>query len=337
MKDILKKISLVLSLILLTISCSKNEASENSGKAQNGNPKKVAVILKATDSEFWQSMAEGAKKYVEHNPNTVEITIYGPPTEADIAQLVSILENVVSQKPDGILIAPPNADSIVAAVNEATAMNIPIVTADNSINTKVTSHIATDNIAGGAAVADALVAAIKAKGQEIKGRVAIIAPDVFEVIDNRIKGFNDRIAEIAPNITVLKPRYCDNDIAKSLNISQDILLSTKDLIGFYGANNHSADGIAKALRETKKYDVISAAAYDSDPEEVSALENGIINALIVQDPWALGYKGMEFVMKAINKEDVPEYFNPGVTTITKENMNEEKMKSMLNPKLRKEY
>lgn len=330
-KKLIKILLLSLVCFIVALACSKKEGSSESGA------KKVAVILKATDSEFWQSMATGARKYVEDNQGKVDITVYGPPTEAQIAELVAILENVVSQKPDGILIAPPNADSIVAAVNEAMGMGIPVVTADNSIKTKVSAHLATDNIVGGSAVADALVAAMKEKNQTLKGTVAIIAPDVFEVIEKRVKGFVDRMAVIAPDVKMLGPRYCDNDIAKALNISQDIILSTQDLIGFYGANNHSADGVARALRETKKFDKLSAAAYDSDPEEVQALADGVLNALIVQDPWALGYKGLEFVMKVINKEEVPEYFNPGVTTITSKNMNEPKMKAMLDSKFRTEY
>ncbi|GHU83278.1 ABC transporter substrate-binding protein [Spirochaetia bacterium] len=319
----------------LFASCSGKGESAPAAAAESGK-KQVAVILKATDSEFWQSMALGAKKYTESHPD-VEVTIYGPPTEAQIAELVAILENVVSKKPAGILVAPPNADSIVAAVNEAMALGIPVVTADNSITTKVTAHIATDNIVGGAAVADGLVAAIQAKGQALKGSVAIIGPDVFEVIENRIKGFVDRLAIIAPDIKLLPTRYCDNDIAKALNIAQDIMLSTPDLIGFYGANNHSADGIARALRETGKHSVISAAGYDSDPEEVAALADSVFNALIVQDPWALGYKGVEFIMASINGESVPEYFNPGVAVVTSGNMNEPKMKAILDPKLRLEY
>lgn len=322
----------LVSLIVLIsfLACGQGASSQKDAK-------KVAVILKATDSEFWQSMAEGARKYVEHNPGKVEVTIYGPPTEADIAQLVSILENVVSQKPDGILVAPPNADSIVAAVNDARNLGIPVVTADNSINTEVNAHIATDNIEGGASVANALVDYMNSQNKPLSGSIAIVAPDVFEVIDKRITGFVDRMKVIAPQMKILPPRYCDNDIAKSLNISQDIILSQKDLVAFYGANNHSADGVARALRETGKYGEIFAVAYDSDPEEVQALSDGILNALIVQDPWALGYKGVEFVLASINNESVPEYFNPGVFVVTKENMQEEKMKAVLDPKLRNEY
>lgn len=332
MKKLLFSLLLIVSLI---ISCSGNKDASSS--SSNPNAKKIAVILKATDSEFWQSMAEGAKKYMEHNPDKVEISIYGPPTEAHIADLVAILENVVSQKPDGILVAPPNADSIVAAVNDAKSLNIPVVTADNSINTEVNAHIATDNLVGGASVADALVAHMKAQNKPLKGTIAVIAPDVFEVIEKRVKGFTDRMKVIAPEMKILDPRYCDNDIAKSLNISQDLILSQNDLVAFYGANNHSADGIARALRETGKEGQIFAVAYDSDPEEIQALEDGVLNALIVQDPWALGYKGVEFLMSTINGEEVPEYFNPGVFVVTKENMTEEKMKAILDPKLRNQY
>jgi ribose transport system substrate-binding protein len=266
----------------------------------------------------------------------VELTFYGAPTEAHIVEFTAIMEDVISKKPDAIVATPPNADSIVAAANNAASLGIPVITCDNKITTKIAAHIATDNIVGGAAVADAFVAALKEKGKELKGTVAIIGPEVFEVIDNRIKGFTTRLGEIAPDITVMPPRYCQNDIATSLNIAQDIMLSTPDLIGFYGANNHSADGIARAIRESGKKDSLTSVAYDSDPEEVDALADGVLSALIVQDPWALGYLGVQFALDAANGKSVPEYYNPGVATVTTANMNEPKAKAILDPKLRTE-
>jgi ribose transport system substrate-binding protein len=321
---------IALLTVLLVLSCEGKKATEGTASGK----KQVAVIIRATDSEFWQSLNEGAKRYQESHPDEVEVTYYGAPTEAHIAEFTAIMEDVISKKPDAIVATPPNADSIVAAANSAASLGIPVITCDNKITTKVTAHIATDNIVGGAAVADAFVAALQEKGKPLAGTVAIIGPEVFEVIDNRIKGFTTRMQEIAPNIKIMPPRYCQNDIATSLNIAQDIMLSTPDLIGFYGANNHSADGIARAIRESGKKDLYTSAAYDSDPEEVEALADGVLSALIVQDPWALGYLGVQFALDAVNGKPVPEYHNPGVATVTTANMNEPKAKAILDPKLR---
>jgi len=319
-------------LSILVGSCGNNQ------KAQiNPNAKHIAVVIKATDSEFWQSLSLGAQKYAAQNSNDVYVTTYGPPSEANVAEQVAILENVVSSQPDGIVIAPANEISTVLAINTAMAANIPVVTADNSVTTKVLAHIATDNIQGGSDAAVAFVKAAKLRNQELVGSVAIISPEVFEVITKREQGFINKMKEIAPNIKILEPRYINNDIAQALSVAQDIILATPDLIGFYGANNHGADGIIRALRETKRYEDLITVAYDSDPEEIQGLADGIIDALIVQDPWALGYKGVEFIMKSLNGEEVVEYLNPGVATITKDNMNDPDMQALLNPKLRENY
>jgi ribose transport system substrate-binding protein len=329
----MKKIILAAAGIFMLVSALfAGPNSQGTGSASG--KKQIAVIIRATDSEFWQSLNEGAKKFAAEHASEIEITYYGAPTEAHIAEFTAILEDVIAKKPDAIVATPPNADSIVPAANNAAKLGIPLIVCDNNINTKTTAHIATDNIVGGAAVADALVAALNAKGKALRGTIAIIGPGVFEVINNRVKGFTDRLKVIAPNIKTLAPQYCDNDIAKSLNIAQNLMLSTPDLIGFYGANNHSADGIARAIRESGKKDAFISVAYDSDPEEVTALADGILSALIVQDPWALGYLGCQFALDAINGKPVPPYTNPGVATVTTTNMNEPAAKAILDPKLR---
>jgi ribose transport system substrate-binding protein len=61
----------------------------------------IAVIIKATDSDFWQYMVIGARNYAKEHPN-VEVTLFGPASEADVDKQVAILENVIAKKPDGI-------------------------------------------------------------------------------------------------------------------------------------------------------------------------------------------------------------------------------------------
>ncbi len=72
-------------------------------------PKNVAVIIKATDSDFWQCVLVGSKNYAKENPDKVSIKTYGPKSEADIDKQVTILEDVISTKPDAIPIPTASA------------------------------------------------------------------------------------------------------------------------------------------------------------------------------------------------------------------------------------
>jgi ribose transport system substrate-binding protein len=163
-------------------------------------------------------MVVGSQNYAKDHPD-VKITVDGPASEADVDKQVAILENIVSRKPDGILIAPTSSDAPVPAIEDAVQKGIPVVTVDNRVNSKkAPAHPATDNVKGGALAADKLVEAIKALGKEPKGKIALISAYAgIEVLTKRDDGFTKRLAEIAPELKILPVRYVDNDIQKAIS------------------------------------------------------------------------------------------------------------------------
>ena len=296
----------------------------------------VAVVIKATDSDFWQYMVVGAENYAHEHPG-VKVTIYGPPSETNIEQQVSILENVVTRHPDGILIAPSSSDAPASAISQAMSDGIPVVTVDNRVRgADVSAHLATDNLKAGALAADTLVELIKSGGGAPKGKVDLISAYAgVEVLTQRDTGFTKRLAKIAPGLEILPPRYIDNDIQKAMSSATDVISANPDIIGFFADNNHSADGLALAIRSSGKAGKIAAVAFDSDPQEVDALRSGSLSALVVQDPYRMGYEGVQYVADAINKKTLPAYTDTGVAVIIKATMDEPKMKGLLNPLTRK--
>ena len=292
----------------------------------------VAVIIKATNSEFWQAVLVGARNYAAEHEG-VTVTTNGPPAEADIAQQVSILEDVVSSKPNGIVIASTSSEATVPAIEKAMNEGIPVVTIDNRVKTdKVTSFLATDNVAGGKMAAKAMVDQMKASGKPLKGKVALVSAMAgVQVLIDRDNGFVQGLKEYAPDLKLIDTRYVNNDILKAVNTAQDLILSNPDLVGIFADNNMTGDGVSKVLSETKKQDSIVAVAFDSDPQEVEALRGGSLKALVVQDPYGMGYKGVDSVVRALAGEKLPSYVDTGANVVTKANMEEKKFQDLLNP------
>jgi ribose transport system substrate-binding protein len=293
--------------------------------------KEIAVIIKATDSDFWQYLVVGAENYAKEHPG-VHVTVYGPPSETDVEQQVAILENVISKKPAGIVIASSSSDATAPAINNAMKQGIPVVTVDNLVRgAQPAAHLATDNLKAGGQAAERLVAVIKANGKEPKGKVGVISAMAgIEVLTKRDDGFTKRLAEIAPDLKVLPVRYVDNDVQKAMSAANDLMLANPDLLGFFADNNHTGDGVAAAIRGHKG-GPIAVVAFDSDPEEVSALHDGVLAGLVVQDPYGMGYKGVDSVIQAMGGAKLPAYTDTGVAVITKETMDEPTNKGLLNP------
>lgn len=297
----------------------------------------IAFIVKATDSDFWQYTIVGGKNAEHDLQGLINLTVYGPPSEADIDRQISILENVVNQKPDAIVMSSISSDAPSLILQRAYEEGIKIILIDNYVNdTKFHSFLATDNKHGGALAAEKLVEFLKEKNKPLKGKVGLISAMAgVQVLMDRDEGFKERLAEIAPDLEILPTIYVDNDIAKAANAAEDLLTAHKDLVAIFADNNHTGDGVARTIEMRGLEEEIVAVAYDSDPQEIDALRTGALDALIVQEPHGMGYKGVMFAFMAIHGEPLPEYFDTGVYVVTNENM--EELMWVLDPFSRKRY
>lgn len=330
---------LALSVLLLA-GCAQNGSGgsqTNGGSSGNGGDSTqsytIDVIVKATDSDFWQTMLLGAEKAAEDSDGRISVTTYGPPSEKDIDQQISILENVISKRPDGIVIASTSSDASVPGIENAMKQGIPVVLVDNRINTdQFTSFLATDNVKGGALAADMFVEALQAQGKELSGNIGIVSSMAgVQVLIDRNTGFLERLKEIAPDIIPLETRYVDADITKALGAAEDILTKNPDVLGFFADNNSTGVGVARAITERNLEGKVPVVAYDADNEEINALKSGAIYALIVQDPFGMGYKGVENVVQAIEGKEVPKEVDTGATAVTMDNYESEEIQLLLYP------
>jgi len=299
-------------------------AEEAAPAEEEAAPEKteIALIVKATDSGFWQKALEGGKAFAADNPD-VNVTAYGPASEADVDEAISILENVITSGPDAIVIASNAGEGAVAALKDAAAKGIVVMTIDTSIpSDDVTTHLATDNVLGGALAAEAMVEELNEAGIPLEGKVAIVAAVAgVQTIVDRDGGFVDKMAELAPNIEVLTPVYVDNEIEKALSEMEQIITREGDaLIGVYPDNNHTGDGVGRAIKQAGLQDKVVVVAFDDDQEELDFLKEGVIDALIIQDPYNMGYAGCATAIKALAGEDVPSFVDTGVVVTRAEDL-----------------
>nr|WP_308741957.1 ABC transporter substrate-binding protein [uncultured Anaerocolumna sp.] len=294
----------------------------------------ISVIIKATDSDYWQTLLLGAKAAAEESNGKVIVTTAGPASETGISEQVTILENVVSAKPDGIVLASISSDATVPAVEDAVNAGIPVVTVDNRLSTDVyTQHLATNHYKAAASAAEDMVKQWEAKGIDPVGKkvVAISADSGSPVNQARVEGFLDKIRELVPDIQVIETQYCDNDISKALDAVDNLILANSDLIGIFGDNNHMGDGIANSIQQNEKQDGIISYAFDSDDTEIAAIRDGYLTGIVVQDPYGMGYEGVLAVVSALEGKNIEHDVIAATTLVTKDNIENENVQSLLYP------
>lgn len=304
------------------------------GDADINEPYSIAVIVKATDSDYWQTLLAGAKAAERDSNGKVVVTTDGPPSETDIDRQVSILENVISRKPNAVVISSTSSDATVPAVENAISSGIPVITIDNKLNTDIyTSFLATDHRIAAAMAAKEMVEDWKNMGIDPAGKKVIVISSVAGTMVNteRTEGFIEKMKELVPGIVVLETQYGDNDITKALSIAENTIAANPDLIGIFGDNNHMGVGIAAALEESGKYNDIVAYAFDTNEDQIDALANGVLKGLVVQNPFGMGYDGVMYAIDAIEGKSVKKDIIIDATIVKKENMQEPEIHKLLYP------
>ena len=293
----------------------------------------IPIIVKDTTSFYWQIVLAGARKAGQDL--NVKVPELGAQSEADITGQISILENAVSGKPAAVVISPTQFAALGEPITEA-AKRVKIIGIDSAADSKAfTSFLTTDNVAGGRAAADALAAAMTEKYGKAEGEVALITslPGVGS-LDQRAKGFKEQIAAKYPGLKLVADKVADGQQTTGRNIMTDLITSMPNLRGVFASNLIMAQGAGQAIAENKAQDKIKLIGFDNDEKLVKFLEDGVISALIVQDPYRMGYDGVKTALAASKGEKVAENVDTGVNTITKANMKDERSQALLNPKVK---
>ncbi len=292
---------------------------------------KIYFIVKATESDFWQIVIDGGRTAGEEFK--VEFIAEAAPTEADVAKQVAILETAIGDKPNGIVLAPTVEDALVPGIEQAAAQGIPVIVIDSEARTdKHVAFLASDNVTIGRIAADKLAEAMIADFGEAKGQVAgITFMSGVGSLERRKQGFMEQIKNY-PDIEVVDFQDAQGKQGQTLAIVQNYLTTYPDLKGIYANNQYTGDETIRALDMAgKKDEEIATVVVDAGPLEVDGLKTGLTDFMIVQQPWKMGYMGVEYALKAIKGEQLEKFIDTGVVAITPEMMASGEAEEFLDP------
>src|SRR5437762_1054056 len=163
----------------------------------------IAVIPKGTTHEFWKSINAGAvKAQRELNEKGIKVDVIwkGPLREDDRDQQIQVIENFISRRVSGIVLAPLDSKALVRPVATAMRAKIPVVIMDSGLKLDTyVSFVATDNFKGGQLGAETLGKLLGGKGKVILLRYAVGSASTEE----REAGFLDVMQKKFPGIQML--------------------------------------------------------------------------------------------------------------------------------------
>ncbi|GLY95802.1 ABC transporter substrate-binding protein [Actinoplanes sp. NBRC 103695] len=227
-----------------------------------------------------------------------------------------IFDSAVNAKPDAILIAPTDVKAMQAPL-QAAAANTKIVLVDTSTEdpSYAVSAIASDNEGGGKAAFDA-IKQLAPQG----GKVLAISVDPgISTTDARVKGFSEAAAADGkyPYVGV---QYSHNDPATAAQLVTAALQKDPDIVGVFAANLFAAQGSATGIQQAGKKGKVSVIGFDAGPDQVKALKDGTVQALIAQQPGYIGKVGLGEAVAALDGGQVTKKVQTGFSIITQQNI-----------------
>ncbi len=310
---------------LLVSGCGKKspETSSATGTAIKGS---IAVIPKGTTHIYWQSVRAGA----EAAGKELGYKIYwnGPERETDRERQIQIIEDFIVQKVDAVVLAPLDKKALVPSVEKLDSLKIPTVIIDSGIDTdKYVTFAATDNYQGGVLAARRMGKILEGKGNVI---VVKYVPGSASTTD-RENGFIETIQKEFPNIHIVDSKYGQDTVETALQATEDLLTKNKDVQGLYACNAPTAVGAFQALQSQHRSE-IKMVGFDSEKALLDGLSAGQIDALVVQNPYKMGYIGVQSAVAAIKGEKVEKKIDTGVALVTKDSLSDPEIKKLLNIK-----
>lgn len=321
MKKIFKVLSIImsLSLILAAVGCTK-EDKPDTGTDTGKDQIKIGLSMNTLNNPFFVDVKDGVQKAADDN--NIKLTVTD--AQNDASKQVQDIENLITQKPDAIIIDPTDSDAIVAAIESCNDANIPVITMDRKANGgEVVAHIGFDAIKSGNIAGDYIVEAVKdlddAKVVEIQGIMGT------NVAQDRSKGFNDAIAK-GSNIKKVATQSADFDRSKALDVMENILQANKEIDAVYAANDEMGLGVIEAIEAAGRLDDIVVISCDAIDPAIEALKAGKLNATIAEPPFFLGKAGLQTALDHLNGKEVEKEVILDSTLVTKDNVDSIKTK-----------
>lgn len=287
----------------------------------------IAVIVKTTNSTFWQNVNKGAeagmKEVAGHS-----MTFSGPASESAIADQVNLIENAVNRRVVGIVLAPSDPDALVPAIKKAWEARIPVVLIDSSVSDAGKSYyqsfLSTDNRAAGELCARELIAKIGTTGKvAVMSYVAGAGSEL-----GRVGAFTSYL-KAHSKLEIVGPYYSQSQMAMAMNQTTDVLAAHRDLKGIFGANEPTAVGMGRALVQSGRAGKLVAIGFDGNQDLQKFVQDGALAGIAVQGSFQMGYLGVKTIQDLLQKKPVPKLRDTGVVWVTKGNLQSPEAKAVL--------
>ena len=259
----------------------------------------LGLSLSTLNNPFFVTLKEGAEAAAK--AAGVELVVVD--AQDDSAKEATNIEDLIQQEVSALLINPTDADAIVPSIQKANQAGIPVFTIDRGASGGViVSHIASDNVAGGAMAAKFMCDALGGAGNvvELEGIAGTSAAR------DRGQGFNDYMSTECTGVEIVARQTANFNRAEGLSVFENILQAEPEIDGVFAHNDEMILGAIEAAEAAGRTGIVFV-GFDAVDDAIAAVKAGKLAATVAQQPSEMGRLGVEFAIKFLNGESVDDY------------------------------
>lgn len=286
----------------------------------------IGVVPKATSHLFFVSVHAG----VEQAAHDLKVSVLwnGPADETDYTRQIQIVDAMVARQVDGLAISATDERALVAPVERAVRAGIPVTIFDSGVNIQdYVSFIATDNYRAGCTAAEMLASLIGGKGavamlmQKPGGTSTVL----------RERGFEETIAKTLPDVRIVARQFGMGDPAKSRAAAENILTAQPALAGIFASSEASSIGAIHAIRSRGLSGRIRLITFDTSEDHLQGLKDGTVDAMLVQDPFRLGYEAVKSLAVKLRGGTPMKRLDLPVRVVVRRDLDKPEVRALISP------
>ena len=289
---------------------------------------KILVIPKNIKSAYWSVVEKGAQQ--AGDDLGINVTWRGPSREDQRDTQIKIIEYGIREQYDAIAFAPSHTDAAADVLKIAAEKGIKIVIIDS----KMTSDhhrclVESNNYKAGQTAAVHLAQLLGGKGRVILVRHI----ENNASTNDREQGFLDTIKSNYPRLQIVADPYTGPTIGTAYRTMSTLFEKERDFDGIFSVNGIITQGTLQALQQKGLQKEIKFIGFDLNSVIIDAITNHQLDATIVQDPYKIGYTGVEVAHQLILNKAVSKKILTDTVLLTTDNYHTDKIQEFITPHL----
>jgi ribose transport system substrate-binding protein len=298
----------------------QGQTAAASGPA-GGAEMRIVIVPKVVHPWF-DDLVNYSRLQAEELGNQIgrKITIdYRAPTNADVAEQNSIIQQAAATRPTGIAIDLLDYNGTAAVIDEVRRQGIPVVFFD----AEAPDDTGIPQVGSPSEDQARIAAEYLAKVIGGRGKVAIMqgvptAPNH----EARYQYYWKYFADNYPNITLIQGGVDNDDIQTAQQQAAATIAANPDLAGYIGSNAAYPIGVGNAVREAGKIGQIHVVGLESMVETLQLIKDGALDGTSTAPTAIQGSQIVMLIWQQSLGNRVPLKINTGIDLVTRENVDE---------------